>query len=130
MANVKPKKQTSFDVIETLNPKTLGQEDTSKLFAEFEEEGDAGQRVIKIGDFSFRLRIKNPYNLWEVVTEGGPVPTELRGTFTNKAAAENALKRYVARKSNEGKIAKEYHEELVKKGFEPSPKASTFKESN
>jgi hypothetical protein len=117
MANVKKKKVDDAPVIETLNPKTLGQEKVKDLFSDFQEEDDMGQRVCSVAGTTYRMRQKNPYSHWEFVPEQGMLPPELKGVFTTFRAAEDALSKYVARKSKEGSIAREYHKELVEKGF-------------
>ena len=76
------------------NPKTDGEDiDTEKDFEEHEDL--MAVRVVEVEDRSFKVHQKNPYALWYIQTDRGPVPKALEGSFTSPHEAEKALKRYM-----------------------------------
>jgi hypothetical protein len=109
---------TKFEV---LNPKTLGQEHLNQQF-KYEEIDDMGRRIIKAGDAEYRVRCTHKSGLWEIFQpEGGALPQELKGWFTNIRACEDALAAYASRKSREGVQAREYRAKLEEQGFFDRP---------
>lgn len=106
---------------EVTNPKTLGMEhlnDKFELAYNYEEIDDMGRRIIKQGDQEYLVRSATRSGLWEIFSaNGSPIPLECQGYFTNIRAAEQALAQYASRKSNDGKIAKNYSKKLEDQGF-------------
>lgn len=98
--------------ITVTNPKTLGEEHLNDKF-DYDEIDDMGRRIIKAGDKEFLIRADHRSGLWSVFkADGGPVPLELQGYFTNIRHAEHALAQFASRVSTKGAVAKKHKEAL------------------
>ena len=78
----------------TRNPKTDGE--TIDLEQELEDEPDMmALRIVETKDRSFKVVQHNPYALWKIKPDHGPLPEALSGLYTSINDAEFAIERYV-----------------------------------
>lgn len=71
-------------------------------FEDFEADDDEmGRREISVGDDKFTIIQREKFALWDIKKDGvgGPLPEDIRGSFTSVHAAEQAIKIHLGKKN-------------------------------
>lgn len=88
-----------------MNPKTDGNEDLEVMDEEDRPEDETAVRYVEHDKRKFQIIATDPYGLWHIQWDRGPVPNSISGVYTSPLEAENALKGYLAAKSHSKKVS-------------------------